>query len=69
MDIHVQWRNLTKVEGRGGDIETDLLALLVAHHNKAKQVIVYCRSLNTVADLFSHFQYTLGNDSYHPPGA
>ena len=41
----------------------------MAHRNKAERVIVYCRSHNTVADLFAHFQYTLGNDSYHPPGA
>jgi len=29
-------------------------------------VIVYCRSLNSCADLYVHFHYELGNDSYYP---
>jgi len=54
------------------DIETDLQPLvdsLLSKRNKSERVIVYCRSLNTVADLYAHFLYTLGNDSYYPPGA
>lgn len=27
---------------------------------------MYCRSLNTVANLYAHFLYTLGDSSYHP---
>lgn len=50
------------------DIETDLDSLL-SKRNKTECVIVYCRSLNTVADLYAHFLYSLGNDSYYPPGA
>ena len=30
---------------------------------------MYCRSLNTVADVHGHFLYTMGANSYHPPGA
>jgi len=29
-------------------------------------VIVYCRSLNSCADLYAHFHNELGNDSYYP---
>ena len=32
-------------------------------------MVVYCRSLNMVADLYAHFLYTLGDDSYYPEGA
>ena len=28
-----------------------------------------CRSLNIIGDSYCHFLYTLGTDSYHPPGA
>ena len=41
---------------------------LRVERNKANRVIVFCRSLNTVADLYDHFLYTLGMESYHPPG-
>ena len=54
------------------DIEADLQPLvhsLLAERNKAKRVVVYCRSLNMVADLYAHFLYTLGDDSYYPEGA
>ena len=54
------------------DIETDtqpLINSLVAHHNKANRVIVYCKSLNMVADLYAHFQYALGDNGYHPHDA
>ena len=53
-------------------IEDDFQPLVIslrAERNKASRVIVYCRSLKTVADLYAHFLYTLGVDSYHPPGA
>ena len=39
------------------------------HAVEAKRIIVYCRSLNMCSDLYSHFLYTLGDKSYHPPGA
>ena len=42
---------------------------LQIERNKANRIIVYCRSLNTVADLYAHFLYTLGAESYHPPGS
>lgn len=42
---------------------------LRVERNKANRVIVFCRSLNTVADLYAHFLYTLGTESYNPPGA
>lgn len=32
-------------------------------------VIVYCHSLDMCVDLYAHFHYELGNDSYYPPGA
>ena len=36
---------------------------------RANRVVVYCRSLNMCADLYSHFLYTLGSKSYYPQGA
>ena len=57
---------------RRTDIATDFQPLvdsLLAERNETTRVIVYCKSLNTVADLYAHFQYTLGNNSYHPHDA
>ena len=57
---------------RCSTIEEDLqplVDLLRAERNKANRVIVYCRSLNTVANLYVHFLYTFGAESYHPLGA
>ena len=54
------------------DIEADFQPLvdsLLIERNKAKRVVVYCRSLNMVADLYAHFQYTLGDNSYYPEGS
>ena len=42
-----------------------LIESLETHRNKAQR----CKSLNMVADLFAHFQYTLGDNSFHPPNA
>ena len=47
------------------DIETDLEPLLQSLcklANRAPRVIVYCRSLNSCADLYAHFHYELGNE-------
>ena len=57
---------------RCSTIEDDLQPLvdsLRAERNKANRVIVYCRSLNTVANLYAHFLYTLDAESFHPLGA
>ena len=43
-----------------------LVETLLAECNKAKHAVIYCRSLNTVADIYAHFLYTLGNNNYHP---
>jgi RecQ family ATP-dependent DNA helicase len=54
------------------DIETDfkpLVNTLLAQRNEAERIIVYCRSLNSVADLYAHFLYILGSNSYYPHGA
>ena len=54
------------------DIESDfnhLIDSLLTDHNKTKRVLVYCKSLNTVADIFAHFHYTLGKKSFNPPEA
>ena len=42
-----------------------LVHSLVSDHNKAPQVVDYCRSLNMVADLYAHFVFSLGNKSYY----
>ena len=51
------------------DIETDmepLLHSLKEYKNGAPRTIVYCRSLNTCAELYAHFHYELGDDAYFP---
>lgn len=54
------------------DIETDFAPLvsdLQCNFNKAKRVIVYCRSYNMCADLYEHFLFSLGDSCYYPSGA
>ena len=36
---------------------------------KAPRVVVYCCSLDIRANLYAHFHYELGDDSYFPPGS
>ena len=53
-------------------LESDLAPLvenLRARRNKAERVIVYCRTVKLCVDIFEHFQVSLGEDSYFPPGA
>ena len=60
------------VEKRSGNIETDLSFIvddLAKNAVSVKRVIVYCRSLDLCSSLYAHFLYTLGDQSYHPPGA
>ena len=54
------------------DIETDVQHFVQSLRelaNKAPCVIVYCRSLNSCADLYAHFHYVLGDNSYYPAGS
>ena len=36
---------------------------------KAPRVIVYCHSLDICANLYAHFYYELGDESYFPLGS
>ena len=57
---------------RRTDIDTDMgpfVQSLKEEGVKAPRVIVYCRDLNTCADLYAHFNFELGELSYHPLGA
>ena len=50
------------------EIDTDMKTIICSlkeHKNKAPRVVVYCRTLDICADLYAHFQYELGNDSYY----
>ena len=54
------------------EIDTDMKTIICSlkeHKNKAPHVVVYCRTLDICADLYAHFHYELGNDSYYPPGS
>lgn len=54
------------------DVETDMNDIVMSLKqlkNMAPRVIVYCRSLDVCADLYAHFHYELGDESYYPPGA
>ena len=47
-----------------------LICDLRANKNKAQRVLIYCRSLDTCANLYAHFGYELGDDcSYYPENA
>ena len=52
------------------EIDTDMKTIICSlkeHKNKAPRVVVYCPTLDICADLYAHFHYELGNDSYYPP--
>ena len=54
------------------DIDTDMLSVvqsLKELRSNAPRVLIYCRSLDTCANLYAHFLYELGDESYHPLGA
>ena len=56
---------------RSSSISSDfgwLLKSLKIHHHKAERVIVYCRTLDMCAHLYSHFLYELGQNAYYPSG-
>ena len=52
----------------GGDLHF-LLDYLKRLRNQAPRAIVYCRSLNTSADLYAYFHFELGEKAYFPDGA
>lgn len=57
---------------RRTDIGSDLYFLLDSLkqlRNRSPRAIVYCRSLNTCADLYAYFHYELGDTAYFPDGA
>lgn len=54
------------------DIESDFLPLVTILREKAAcapRVLVYCKLLDTCADLYAHFHYELGDHSYYPPSS
>ena len=54
------------------DIDVDFNAVVCSlkeYKSKAPRVLVYCRSLDTCANLYAHFLYELGDDSFYPSGA
>lgn len=51
------------------DIETDLqhvVKQLKELKNAAPRTLIYCRSLDMCANLYAHFHFELGDDSYYP---
>lgn len=54
------------------DVGTDMdlvVSSLKTQKNLAPRVLVYCRTLDMCADLYAHFHYELGDQSYYPPEA
>ena len=54
------------------DIAIDMLPVLTSlkkNKRSSPRVIVYCRSLDMCANLYSHFLFELGEESYYPVGA
>ena len=65
-NIYFEVRPSTNIAADMAPIVRDLQA----NKHKARRVLIYCRSLNTRADLYAHFYYELGeNGSYFPDGA
>lgn len=64
-NIFYQVKRRTRLED---DLEP-VLTSIRTHNITAPRVLVYCRSLDVCADLFAHFQFELGEASYHPPGS
>ena len=65
-NIYFEVRPRTSIEADMAPIVCDLQA----NKHKASRVLIYCRSLNTCADLYAHFCYELGEDgSYYPESA
>lgn len=57
---------------RTSSMESDLNSIVQSlrlHNIKSPRTIIYCRSRNTVADIYSHFLCELGSASYYPEGA
>ena len=61
---------------RKAEFENDLQPILNSlkkHRNKTPRVIVYCHTLDTcccmLLDLYAHFLYELGSESYYPDGS
>ena len=53
------------------DIDSDMKFIVTSlkqFKNRAPRVLVYCRSLDVCADLYAHFHYELGDESYYPKG-
>ena len=57
---------------RSSSISSDVgwvLRTLKIDRHKAERIIVYCRTLDMCAHLYSHFLYELGTNAYYPSGA
>lgn len=64
-NIFYEVRRRTTVEDDVADIVDDLQNNSV----HANRVIIYCRSLNMCAHLYTHFLHSLGTSGYYPPGS
>lgn len=54
------------------DPDLDLVHLLDTLRSQlisTPRVVVYCRTLTMIGDLFAHFSYEMGTSQYYPPGA
>ena len=54
---------------RSSSISSDVGWVLKIDRHKAERIIVYCRTLDMCAHLYSHFLYELGTNAYYPSGA
>ena len=64
--------NISYQVSRRGDMENDMAQIVTCLKNDQRsspRVIVYCRSLDMCANLYSHFLFELGKKSYFPLGA
>lgn len=64
-NIYLEVRNRTTIEEDFAVVLSDLKLNLI----NTNRVLVYCQSLNMCSSLYAHFLYTLGDNSYYPPGA
>lgn len=61
--------NIKYIVWRWTTVEEDLVSSLKAKLINTPRVIVYCRTLLLIADLFDHFSAELEGHQFYPPGA
>lgn len=72
ISLSPNWPNVMYEVKNRTDPDTDFVELLSTLRERlisTPRVVVYCKALDTCADLFAIFSFELGSTQYFPPGA